>query len=204
MAKKYTVSYTASGGISGTFNPVWAETAGEAEIKAASYAHSDGCTDVAITGVLLVEENDGDDAVGTYGYRSYSSVAGQRGSDTESNPGYTSYSSMTNSQSSMYYDDSNEEEFEGNLEESSYTSYASVRDRGVSLGSSNDSPSYTPYSSVAQNDEPDDATVAGYTPYSSAQATSITPTAATSYHRVLDSGYAPYRSFRVKLPVDFS
>jgi hypothetical protein len=83
-------------------------------------------------------------------------------------------------------------------EDSDYTPYSSL--------SNSDSSSYTPYGA------PQAATTSGYSPYSSVQSDPaavaagftttlpVAPVPETSYHQTLTNGYAPYRSFRVKLP----
>jgi hypothetical protein len=69
--------------------------------------------------------------------------------------------------------------------------------------------SYQPYGGTCE-EVCCDTLDSGYTPYGSSNSTVATagfttvlpapPVAATSYHQTLENGYAPYRSFRVKIP----
>lgn len=105
-----------------------------------------------------------------------------------------------------------------------YPNATGVRIASVTLQPSDDdaastSPGYTPY---FIGDDSSSAQASAYTPYGAPQASPTTgytayadpvaaaagftttlpvaPVQETSYHQTLTNGYAPYRSFRVKLP----
>ena len=84
-----------------------------------------------------------------------------------------------------------------NTAQSQYTAYGAPSARPGA--------EYTPYSAAT------DSTTSTYTPYSQMEFSDVAeeagfttglpqaPVPETSYHQTLDNGYAPYRSFRVKL-----
>ena len=77
-----------------------------------------------------------------------------------------------------------------------YTAYSSLVEQGASSVLPGGS-SYTPYSTTAKP-EMTSAQTAGYSCYASSLPSS--PVKETSFHKTIGKGYAPYRSFRVKLP----
>ena len=176
----YHVKFVASNSEAVESFQVNAENINAAQEKAASNAHLDGFTNVEIVTVALINEEDQRDL------------------------SYTPYRNATDPTEPFY-------QRVGDLSEGedSYTPYSSV-----SREQEEPDTGYVPYSSI--NDEALDpmekdqeygvcsAADAGYTPYSSQAMLKTKPVEETSYHRVLESGYAPYRSFRVKLPVGFS
>jgi hypothetical protein len=93
-----------------------------------------------------------------------------------------------------------------NLQENDDANYTPY---GVASSAAADS-NYTAYGAVSP--PLDDASYTSYTTYSSVISDSVATTAGftttlpvapvleTSYHQTLTNGYAPYRSFRVKLP----
>jgi len=174
----YHVGFIASNSEAVESFQVNAENINAAQEKAASNAHSDGFNNVEIITVALI------DAVTS---TQISSEEDQRDLN------YTPYRHATDPTEPFY---------------------RRVRYSSVSREQEEPDIGYVPYSSISDETldpmEKDQeygvcsAADAGYIPYSSQAMLKTKPVEETSYHRVLESGYAPYRSFRVKLPVGFS
>lgn len=92
-------------------------------------------------------------------------------------------------------------------DDSGYISYASTRINPDAVTSR-----YSAYASVAATRASEAAPDSTYTPYGTMSTSSpaeeagfttllpAAPVPETSYHQTLDNGYAPYRTFRVRLP----